>query len=263
VEALSETVKLLNQRFTVQVRYINQFENPSVLGMLKGRSLFSSPISETAIFTFGDPLVVELMVRVSDTRPFAQRIDLYYGSVSDVEFFIDVSDALTGITKTYHKLPNELNGEVDRVTFPAAGPSITTFGDGVSALMARTLKRGIAPLEDTSTIRLLNNRYEVRMRYRNQFENPAQEGFLLARSIASSPTTETAIFYFNQPESVEWLVRFSDARPFVQRIDMFHGGLSDVEFTIEVTDTVTGAHHEYHKDPFSLAGLVDRTSYQP
>src|SRR5213078_1199275 len=115
LEALSDTVKLLNQRFTVQVHYINQFENPPAQGILKGRSLFSSSISETAIFTFGDPLVIELMVRVSDTRPFANRIDLYYGSVSDVEFIIDVTDSLTGITKQYHKAPNALTGEVDRV----------------------------------------------------------------------------------------------------------------------------------------------------
>lgn len=262
VEALSDLLKLLNQRFTVQVHYINQFENPPVEGILKGRSLFSSSISETAIFTFGDPLVVELMVRVSDARPFANRIDLFFGSVSDVEFLIDVTDTLTGITKQYHKLPFELSGEVDRVSFPGE-PVPPTLTEGVTALMAQTVHRGIAPLEDSSTIRLLNDRYEVRMSYRNQFENPATEGFLLSRSIASSPTTETAIFYFNQPESVEWLVRFSDARPFAQRIDMFHGGLSDVEFEIEVTDTLTGIKHVYHKDPFSLAGQVDRESYTP
>lgn len=261
VQALSDILHLLNGRFTVQVRYRNQFENPPVEGILKGRSLFSSPISETAIFTFGDPLVVELMVRVSDARPFANRIDLFYGAISDVEFFIDVTDTLTGISKSYHKPPFELTGEVDRVSFPAT-PS-PGLQDGIDALVAQTVTRGITPSTDSNTIRLLNNRYEVRMHYRNQFENPAVEGYLLARSIASSPTTETAVFYFNTPESVEWLVRFSDARPFATRIDLFHGGLSDVEFTIEVTDTVTGQHKEYHKDPFSLSGLVDRTSYVP
>lgn len=261
VQALSDILHLLNGRFTVQVHYRNQFENPPVEGILKGRSLFSSPISETAIFTFGDPLVVELMVRVSDARPFANRIDLFYGAISDVEFFIDVTDTLTGISKSYHKPPFELTGEVDRVSFPAT-PS-PGLQDGIDALVAQTVTRGITPSTDSNTIRLLNNRYEVRMHYRNQFENPAVEGYLLARSIASSPTTETAVFYFNTPESVEWLVRFSDARPFATRIDLFHGGLSDVEFTIEVTDTVTGQHKEYHKDPFSLSGLVDRTSYVP
>ena len=72
------------------------------------------------------------------------------------------------------------------------------------------------------------------------------------------------MFFFDENVgSAEWMVRFSDARPFAERIDLFHGGLSDVEFTIEVLDTKTGAYREYHKGPFSLLGQVDRDSYQP
>ena len=63
--------------------------------------------------------------------------------------------------------------------------------------------------------------------------------------------------------SAEWMVRFSDARPFANRIDLFHGGLTDIELAIEVVDTKTGARKEYGKGAFSLAGQVDRTSYTP
>jgi hypothetical protein len=59
------------------------------------------------------------------------------------------------------------------------------------------------------------------------------------------------------------MVRFSDARPFAARIDLFHGGLTDVELTIEVLDTKTGVRKEYGKTAFSLSGQVDRTSYKP
>jgi hypothetical protein len=253
VNQLTELVPLLNGRFFVQVRYRNQFDNNKE-GKLLGRSLFSTPLSETAIFTFGDPLVVELMVRVSDARPFDDNIHIFLGGLSDVEFFVVITDSQSGIVREYHKPANQLVGVIDRETFPAA----TSLLD---SLMAQT----VAPNTNVEiTVKVLNNRFEVRMRYRNQFTNPAGEGYLNGRSIASSPTTETAVFFFDQNVgSGEWMVRFSDARPFANRIDMFHGGLSDVEFTIEVHDTKTGVHKEYHKAPFSLLGQVDRASYVP
>jgi hypothetical protein len=259
VQQLAELITVLNNRFYVQVRYINQFEKPPREGRLLGRSLFSSSISETAIFTFGDPLVVELMVRLSDARPFDDKIHLYLGGLSDVEFYIVVTDSLSGIVKEYHKEANKLLGEIDRTTYPAA----VSLSGGLDALRNATTLFP-SPQAEVSTIRLLNNRFEVRMRYRNQFANPVDEGYMNARSIASSPTTETAVFFFGENVgSVEWMVRFSDARPFAQRIDFFHGGLSDVEFTIEVTDTLKGIIREYSKPPFSLAGQVDRDSFMP
>lgn len=260
VRPLTELVPMLNARFFVQVRYRNQFENPPKEGKLLGRSLFSTSLSETAVFTFGDQNVIELLVRVSDARPFDDNIHIFLGGLSDVEFSVVVTDSLTGIIHEYQKPANQLVGVIDRTTFPAS----KSLQDGIEALMAQAATRNVTPTAEVSTIRLLNDRFEVRMRYRNQFSNPAGEGYMNARSIASSPTTETAVFFFDENVgSAEWIVRFSDARPFENRIDLFHGGLSDVEFTIEVLDTKTGARKEYRKGPFSLVGQVDRESYQP
>jgi Ig-like domain CHU_C associated len=250
--SLTELVPMLNGRFFVQVRYKNQFDNGKE-GKLLGRSQGSTPLSDTAVFTFGDEKVIELMVRLSDARPFDDHIHVFLGGLSDVEFFVVVTDSLTGIIHEYGKPANKLVGVIDRATFPASNGLRAGF---------ESLKVG--PTAESSTIRLLNNRFEVRMRYRNQFTNPAGEGYMNARSIASSPTTETAVFFFDENfGSAEWMVRFSDARPFAERIDLFHGGLSDVEFTIEVLDTQTGLSKEYHKPPFSLLGEVDRDSYLP
>ena len=115
---------------------------------------------------------------------------------------------------------------------------------------------------DSSTILMLNSRYLVRMHYVNHFVSPPVEGYLLARSIASSTMTETAVFFGN-PESVEWMVRFSDARPFDNHIHFYHGGLSDLELTVEVTDTLTGLHREYPKPFNTLVGAVDRLTWVP
>ncbi|HET8774474.1 MAG TPA: hypothetical protein VFP80_11800 [Thermoanaerobaculia bacterium] len=258
VITLSELVPMLNGRFFVQVRYKNQFDGGKE-GKLLGRSLFSTALSESAVFTFGDEKVIELLVRISDARPFDNHIHIFLGGLSDVEFFVVVTDSLSGIVHEYHKPANELVGVIDRSTFPASNDGLRGALDSL-----KIAPLGIKSNAESSTIRLLNNRFEVRMRYRNPFTTPAGEGYMNARSIASSPTTETAVFFFDENVgSGEWMVRFSDARPFVERIDLFHGGLSDVEFTIEVLDTKTGQRKEYHKPPFSLLGQVDRNTYLP
>lgn len=257
VEQTSTNLSMLKGRFKVQVRYRNQFANPPVEGVLTGKSLVNSTLADTAVFWFDTPLVVELMVRVSDVRPWENQYHIYYGGLSDVEFFISVTDTVTGKTVEYHKAANSLKGEVDRKSFPA-DPAPVTLQDGLDAMMARA----IAPNADTSTLTMLG-RYSVRMRYRNQFASPATTGYLLGRSIAKAATTDTAVFYFENPESVEWMVRFSDVRPFANRVDFFHGGLSDVQFWVEVTDTQTGVQKEYPIEPFSLSGGVDRVSFVP
>lgn len=257
VEQSSTNLALLQGRFRVQVAYRNQFANPVEEGLLTGRSLFSSTNADTAIFWFNTPVIPELMVRVSDARPFDNHYHIYYGGLSDVEFFISVTDTTTGKVVEYHKDANSLQGELDRESFPAT-PLPVTLQDGIDALMARA----VMPNADTSTLTMLG-RYQVRMRYRNQFAVPATTGFLLGRSIANASNTDTAVFYFENPESVEWMVRFTDVQPFANRVDFFHGGLSDVEFAIEVTDTQTGLFREYPIAPFSLLGGVDRGSFLP
>ena len=257
VEQSSTNLALLQGRFRVQVRYRNQFSNPVEEGLLTGRSLFSSTNADTAIFWFNTPVIPELMVRVSDARPFDNHYHIYYGGLSDVEFFISVTDTTTGKVVEYHKDANSLQGELDRESFPAT-PLPVTLQDGIDALM----ERAVMPNADTSTLTMLG-RYQVRMSYRNQFAVPATTGFLLGRSIASSSNNDTAIFYFENPESVEWMVRFTDTRPFANRIDFYHGGLSDVQFEIEVTDTQTGLQRAYPIAPFSLLGKVDRESFVP
>ena len=256
VDPATTNLFMLNRRFNVQVRYRNQFANPVTEGLLTGRSLFASGLSDTAIFWFDSPLVVELMVRISDVRPWENAFHVYFGGLSDVEFFITVRDTVTGKTVEYHKAANSLVGEIDRKSFPAG----SSFQDGVDALMAQTFR--LAANADLSTLRMLN-RYDVRVRYRNQFASPATVGYLLGRSITKVDSTETAVFYFENPEAVEWMVRFSDVRPFANRIDFYHGGLSDVEYTVEVTDTQTGMQRSYPVNPFSLKGSVDRQSFTP
>jgi hypothetical protein len=103
----------------------------------------------------------------------------------------------------------------------------------------------------------------VNIGYRNQFSNPpGQTGsFVAARLNPSAVNPDTALFGFANPQDVEVVVRIVDARPFAPRFDVYYGGLTDVEYTVTVTDTQTGTSRQYHNPPGTVGGGVDRSTF--
>jgi hypothetical protein len=116
---------------------------------------------------------------------------------------------------------------------------------------------------DSTTLCMLNNRFRVRLRYRNQFSNPAQTGYLLGRSFASSSSAESSVFWFSDDKNVEYIVKLYDVRPFENKIHLASGAVTDIETWLEVTDTKYNISRSYNKGPGDVIGFFDRTTYNP
>jgi hypothetical protein len=119
--ATATSVCLLNERFRVSINYRNPFSNPpGATGDFVVRRL-NAPGSNPDVATFGfsDANAVEVVVRIQDTRPFAPRFDIYYGGMTDVEYWVNITDTQTGATKQYYNPIGKVGGGVDRATFPA------------------------------------------------------------------------------------------------------------------------------------------------
>lgn len=116
---------------------------------------------------------------------------------------------------------------------------------------------------NSTTVCLLGSRFRASISYRNQFSNPpGQTGsFVAARLNPAAINPDTALFGFANPQDVEVVVRVVDARPFAPRFDIYYGGLTDVEYTLTVTDTQTGSTRQYHNPPGTVGGGVDRSSF--
>lgn len=113
-----------------------------------------------------------------------------------------------------------------------------------------------------TTACLLGNRFRVTVAYRNQFATPAQTGDFAAQRLDPSATNpDTAIFGFGNAQNVEVVVRIVDARPFAPRYDLYYGGLTDVEYWVNVTDTVTNTNRLYRNPPGTVGGGVDRATF--
>jgi hypothetical protein len=110
---------------------------------------------------------------------------------------------------------------------------------------------------------LINGRFKVGIAYLNQFANPPQPGnFLVKKLREGAQNPDVAIFGISSPEAIEVVVRIQDARPFgLQRFDIYYGGLTDLEYTVTVTDTQKGLTKTYRNPPGTVGGGVDRTSF--
>jgi hypothetical protein len=268
--ASDTTVCLANDRFRVTVDFLNQFANPPQPGKLRtARLLPGLQNPDTATFGFSSAQNIEVVVRIQDTRPFGlNRFDVYYGGMTDVEYTVTVQDMQTGTTRLYRNSPGMVGGGVDRSSFPTNGSTTAVYAlvQGTSAARAPIVLPNVAPSTcsaNANTTCLVDGRFAVKIDFLNQFANPPQPGSLLgAKLLPGSQNPDTAIYGFGSPQAIEAVVRIQDARPFgLNRFDIYFGGMTDVEYTVTITDTTTGTVRQYRNPPGAVGGGVDRASF--
>jgi len=78
---------------------------------------------------------------------------------------------------------------------------------------------------------------------------------------AAPLTSDTGYFWFFNSANVELVIKVLDARVITGRFWVFYGALSDVEYTITVTDTTTGAVKTYFNPQDRLASVADTAAF--
>ena len=78
---------------------------------------------------------------------------------------------------------------------------------------------------------------------------------------AVSLTNDTGVFWFFDPNNLELMVKVLDGSGVNGHFWVFYGALSDVDYTIKVTDTATGATRTYHNALHHLASGSDVTAF--
>ena len=98
----------LDNRFTVSVQWRNPGNGTS------GQAV-AVPFSKvTGAFHFGDASNLELMTKVINQ---GERIDFFWGALSDLEYKIDVTDTQTGQVKTYQNAAGKYCGGLENDAF--------------------------------------------------------------------------------------------------------------------------------------------------
>ena len=97
-----------HRRFQVEVTWSNQFTGTTGTG--RGTALSDL----TGSFAFQDPRDVELLVKILD---FDDRILVVWGTLTNLEYTLKVTDTESGAVKTYHNPAGTYCGGLDQDAF--------------------------------------------------------------------------------------------------------------------------------------------------
>jgi hypothetical protein len=260
--AQGRTLALLGGRFTVEVSWRDHEGNTGF-----GRAVPDS--DQSGFFWFFDAANLELVVKALDGRPVNNRWWIFYGALSDVEYWITVTDTQSGQVRRYHNPPGNLCGKGDTSAFPVpagAGAAATSAADEAVIVVpfsdaAALLEEGEDPLAgvtaaagacggSSTALCLFGNRFRVEVQWRRR-DGVTGVGTPVPR------TDQSGTFWFFDPANLELVVKVLDGRPLTGRFWFFYGALSDVQYRINVTDTVTGASKVYDNPAGNLCGRGD------
>lgn len=115
--------------------------------------------------------------------------------------------------------------------------------------------------DDPNDLCLIEGRFRVEVSWANQRNGEAGTGKPLEHSPLGESSDNTGFFYFFNPNNTELIVKMIDGRDVNNSFWFFRGGLSDVDYTITVTDQETGAQRLYHNDPGSICGEADINAF--
>ncbi|MEO8347271.1 MAG: ScyD/ScyE family protein [Acidobacteriota bacterium] len=116
---------------------------------------------------------------------------------------------------------------------------VTEFGPGrIARVSVASVLAAASCTSDATTLCLGGGRYQVRAAFRTP------QG-VTGNGVAVSLTGTTGYFWFFSPDNAEVFVKVLDGCPVNSRKWVFASGMTNVNVTLTVTDTVTGATRAY------------------
>lgn len=202
---------------------------------------------DTGHFYFFTPNNIELVAKSLNGSAFNNSYWFFYGALSDVEYGITLRDVWSGRIRRYENAPGTLASVGDTSAFPAWSGGWTMSAPGVDAESAR---RELARLSSAVPFFI-----RVDWRVPSQGTSGRAQGVVL--------TSDTAYFWFFSPNNVEVVVKVVDGRAFNGHWWVFYGALSDVEYTITITDQANGAQKVYFNPAGTMASVADTAAFRP
>jgi virginiamycin B lyase len=249
------TLCLNNGRFKVTVAWRVPSQGTSGAGN-------AAPLTgDTGYFWFFSANNVELIVKVVDGRTLNNRFWVFFGALSDVEYTITVTDTSTGRVKTYFNSSGQLTSASDTDAFPGL---VFEPPDPEESVRATAAPSGAAEraadaasdcTADETTLCLNSGRFQARV----DWSVPSQGAN--GHGIATSITGDTGHYWFFSPNNIELIIKVVDGRAVNNKFWFFSGALTNVAYTITITDTQTGAVRTYTNPSGTQATLVDTSAF--
>lgn len=225
-----------------------------------GRQGFGQAVplsNETGYFWFFGPANVEVMFKLLNGQPLNGHWWIYYASLSNVEFRLTVTDTRSGESKSYFNPSGRFASVGDTSAFLSSEKLVASRAAEASSI-------GEAPAEpppaqatsgcagNARSLCLQQGRFAVEISWRD-FGGRSGSGQAVLL------TSDTGYFWFFDAKNAEVVVKVLDGRALNGRWWVYYGSLSNVEYTLRVTDTMTGATRTYH-NPLGRFGSAGDTA---
>ena len=252
-------------RFRVDVDYRDFQGNMGVAQVVPG-----TPSDDSGLFWFFSADNWEMLVKVIDGCALNDRYWVFAAATTDVEYTLRVADTLSGTTMTYF---NELGSAAPALTDTSAFASCSDSArrlpesshradleqEGVRAA-AITRQRQTLPglpigdCEDTSDeLCLTGSRFLTEVSFRD-FTGSRGRGL-----VASFRSADSGMFWFFSEDNWEMLVKVIDGCALNGHYWVFAAATTDVEYTLEVTDTESDQFTSYENELGNRAAAITDT----
>src|SRR5262249_1940685 len=195
----------------------------------------------------------EPVTKAPDGRAVNGNYWFFCGALSNVAYTITVTDTATGLVKSYDNPAGRFASAGDTAAFPG-GPSSSARSPYELSPKASVFPAACTP--GSAALCLNGGRFRVEVAWRD-FQGRTGSGH------AVPLTADTGTFWFFDPSNVELVVKALDGRALNGKFWLFYGALSNVEYTVTVTDTQTGAVRTYINPSGVFASTGDTAAFSP
>ena len=217
---------------------------------------------DTGYFWFFDPKNVELVVKELDGRGVNGHFWTFYGALSNVQYAITVTDLSNGSARRYFNPLGDLASLADTTSFGPRGatrPGAVEPQRAVAAALAlvddRIVPAAAVPCGANANRLCLNDaRFGVEVAWKDPQGHTG-------KGTAVSLTGDTGYFWFFNAANVELVSKIVDGRAVNGKYWVFYGALSNVEYTLTVTDSATGQVKTYRNPQGQLASVADTGAF--
>jgi hypothetical protein len=208
----------------------------------------ASLAGDTGSFWFFGADNVELLVKVLDGRAVNGSFWVFSGAMSNVEYTLHVADTATGAKRDYPNTQGQIASRADTAAF-ASGPGspTQTIPDTISGLFTDD-----SVCQDREQALCFQ---QGRIGIEVEFVDPRNGATFQAHP--DGLTVGTGTFSFFDPGNVELAVKVIDGGAVNGFFWVFAAGMSNLDYTIKVTDRASGAVRTYHNVKGALASFAD------
>ena len=229
--------------------------------------------ADTGYFWFFNSSNIELIVKVLDARAINQKFWVFFGALSNVEYMLTVTDSTTGAVKRYQNPSGQFASVGDTTAFDGSSAVLapfTTVGasgtDTPPASIAafprvRQLEgeqktaSGFTPCPETPFgFNLGGCRFHIEVDW-----DDGHGGTGIGHPVQL--TDDTGYFWFFNDTNVELMMKVLDARPIDGNFWVFFGALSNVRYSVTVTDSVTKSVKRYTNPSGTFASVGDTSAF--